>query len=49
MAAKIWDMVHNDMENVIDIETFKNNIRKWKPVNCSLQDMSRLSFLCRLC
>ena len=49
MAAKIWDMVHNDTENVIDIETFKNNIRKWKPVNCSLQDMSRLSFLCRLC
>lgn len=49
MAAKIWDMVHNDMENVIDIEAFKNNIRKWKPVNCSLQDMSRLSFLCRLC
>ena len=34
MAAKVWDMVPNDMKNVNDIETFKNNIRKWKPVNC---------------
>ena len=32
MAAKVWDMVPNDMKNVNDIETFKNNIRKWKPV-----------------
>ena len=32
MAAR--DMVPNDMKNVNDIETFKNNIRKWKPVNC---------------
>ena len=24
----------NDMKNVNDIETFKSNIRKWKPVNC---------------
>ena len=28
MAAKVWDMVPNDMKNVNDIETFKNNIRK---------------------
>ena len=34
MAAKIWYMVPNDMKNVNDIETFKNNIRKWKSVNC---------------
>ena len=34
MAAKVWDMVPNDMKNVNEIETFKNNIRKWKPVNC---------------
>ena len=34
MAPKVWDMVPNDMKNVNDIETFKNNIRKWKPVNC---------------
>ena len=33
MAAKVWDMVPNDMKNVNEIETFKNNIRKWKPVN----------------
>ena len=32
MAPKVWDMVPNDMKNVNDIETFKNNIRKWKPV-----------------
>ena len=37
MAAKVWDMVPNDMKNVNDIETFKNNIRKWKPVNCHCQ------------
>ena len=29
MAAKVWDM-----KNVNDIETFKNNIRKSKPVHC---------------
>ena len=34
MAAKVWDMVPNDMKNVNDIETLKSNIRKWKPVNC---------------
>ena len=34
MAAKVWEMVPNDMKNVNDIETFKNNIRKWKPINC---------------
>ena len=28
MAAKVWDMVPNDMKNVNDIGTFKNNIRK---------------------
>ena len=33
MAAKVWDKVPNDMKNVNDIETFQNNIRKWKPVN----------------
>ena len=39
MAAKVWDMVPNEIKNVNDIEIFKNNISKWKPVNC---------FLCRL-
>ena len=39
MAAKVWDMVPNDMKNVNEIETFKNNIRKWKPV----------SYHCKLC
>ena len=34
MAAKVWDMVPNDIKNVNEIETFKNNIRKSKPVNC---------------
>ena len=34
MAANVWDMVHNDMKNVNEIESFKSNIRKWKPVNC---------------
>ena len=34
MAVKVWGMVPNDMKNVNEIETFKNNIRKWKPVNC---------------
>ena len=34
MAAKVWGMVPNDMKNVNDIEISKNNIGKWKPVNC---------------
>ena len=34
MAEKVWDMVPYDMKNVNDIETFKNNTRKSKPVNC---------------
>ena len=34
MTAKVWDMVPNGMKNVNEIETFKNNIRKRKPVNC---------------
>ena len=34
MAAKVWDMVPNDMKKVNDIESFKTNIRKWKQVNC---------------
>ena len=33
MAAKGWNMVPNDTKNVNDTETFKSNIRKWKPVN----------------
>ena len=33
MDAKVWDVVPDDMKNVNDIETFKNNIRKWKPVH----------------
>ena len=28
MAAKVWNMVPNDMKNVNEIGTFKNNIRK---------------------
>ena len=28
MAAKVWDMVPNDIKNVNDIESFKNKIRK---------------------
>ena len=39
MAAKVRDMVPNDMKNVNEIETLKNNIRKWKPVN----------YHCKLC
>ena len=34
MAAKDWDMVPNDLKKLNGIEMFKNNIRKWKPVNC---------------
>ena len=34
MAAKVWDMVPDKMKNVNDIETFKNNVRKSKSVNC---------------
>ena len=34
MAAKVWDMVPNDIKNVNEIETSKNNIREWKPVDC---------------
>ena len=33
MTAKVWDIVFNDMKNVNDNETLKNNIGKWKPVN----------------
>ena len=28
MAAIVWDMVLNDMKNVNDVKTFKNNIRE---------------------
>ena len=34
MAPKVCDMLPNDVKNVNDIETFRNSIRKWKPVNC---------------
>ena len=34
MSAKVWDMVPNDMKNINDLEIFKNNIRKWKPIDC---------------
>ena len=34
MAAKVWGMVPDDIKNVNDIEIFKSNIRKSKPVNC---------------
>ena len=34
MAGKVWDTVPNDMKNVNEIETFINNIRRRKPVNC---------------
>ena len=34
MAANVWNMVPNNMKNINDIENLKNNIRKWKPVNC---------------
>ena len=33
-AAKLWDIVPNDMKNVNDIETFKSNVRRWEQVNC---------------
>ena len=29
IAAKLWDVVPNDMKNVNYIASFKNNIRKW--------------------
>ena len=28
LVVKVWNMIPNDMKNVNDIETFKNNIRK---------------------
>ena len=34
MTSKVWDMVPNNMKNVNYIEVFKNNIKKWKPLNC---------------
>ena len=49
MTAKVWDMVPNDMKNVNYIEVFKNNVKKWKPVNCHCKLCFRLGFLCRLC
>ena len=39
MVAKAWDKVPNDMKNVNDMEIFKKNIGKWKPVKCN----------CKLC
>ena len=48
MPAKVWDMVPNDRKNVNDIETFKNNFRKSKPVNCHCK-LCLDCFLCRLC
>ena len=33
MIAEAWDMVPNDMKNVNDIKTFKNDIRKWELTN----------------
>ena len=34
IAAKVWDMVSNEMKNVNDNETLKNDFRKSKAVNC---------------
>ena len=48
MTAKVWDMVPNDMKNVNYIEVFKNNVKKWKPVNFHCKLCFRLGFLCRL-
>ena len=42
MAVKVWDIVHNNVKNVNDIETLKRNIRKWEPENCHCK-------LCRSC
>ena len=39
MTAEAWDMVPNDMKNVNDIKTFKNDIRKWELTN----------YHCKLC
>ena len=55
MAAKVWEMVSNDMEmvsndieNINYIETYKNNITLWEPANwqCKLclDYVSRLRF-----
>ena len=49
MTAKVWDMVPNDMKDVNYIEVFKNNVKKWKPVNFHCKLCFRLGFLCRLC
>ena len=34
IAAKVWDMVSNEMKNVNDNETLKNDFRKSNAVNC---------------
>ena len=34
MAAKVWDMVPNDIKNVDSLHIFKSKIRKWEPLNC---------------
>ena len=34
MAVKVWQMISHDVENVNDIEIYKNNITLWEPANC---------------
>ena len=31
MAAKVWDMVPNDMKNVNDMDVFKKNMENGSP------------------
>ena len=35
LGLKIWEQFPNDVKMINSFLTFKNEIRKWKPVNCS--------------
>ena len=39
LGSKIWDMLPGDYKDIDNINTFKNNSKKWKPKNSP----------CRLC
>ena len=39
LAPKIWELVPNEMKNLVSLTAFKTAIKKWKTTNCP----------CRLC
>ena len=34
LGLKIWDMLLDDREDMDNLYTFKNKVKKWKPESC---------------